>query len=351
VSGDQTGDDIRAGALSASVTAGAQPAPIASTSNPLATTGGRPPEPLDGLAARVERELQAPAVPVTAADYKALLADRDGIAESAIAVTHDVVDIVVRPAAGVAAGALLDATRTWLDDNRLAGTTVLVRPPRPLPIDIGLVVDVHPDVSADDLRYRVQQAIAEAFGDNPRDPAGAPRAVLGIARERGEIYRLVEDTPGVRWSQVVMFDLAGRTPARALETIVPAADQVVRCAAVDDQPARGQVTLWAARRYSLQLTVAYDSLDTRPDLTAVQRLVPALLSGPASIPVQRGWTVLTATLIDDALAGAFGATGFTASVTRLIIDRRAVEQVELGDHELPILDTATIVDGGLRRAR
>jgi hypothetical protein len=341
VTGDPRGDDIRAGALATTVT-GAPPIAIAATSNPLATTGGRPPESLDGIAARVARQLELPAIPVTAEDYQRLLGRRAGIAEAKVTAAHGAVDIVVRPAAGVAAGQLLDATRAWLDDNRLAGTTVLVRPPRVLPIDIGLVVDVHPDVSAADLRYRVQRRLAEAFGDTQPD-------VLGRPRERAEVYRLVEDIPGVRWSQVVGFDLAGRTPARVLEVIAPAADQVIRCAGGDDQPASGQVTLWEARRYSLQLTVTYDTLDTRPDLAAIPKLLPALLSGPASVPAQRGWAVLTASLIDDALAGVLTGAGFTVAVSRLIVERRAVDQVALGERALAILDTATIVDGGTRR--
>jgi hypothetical protein len=352
VTGDQSGDDLRAGALGGEVSVDGKPiAAVTATSNPLATTGGRAPEDLDGIAARVERGLEQPAVPVTAEDYRLLLSERDGIVESAVSLVHGVVDIVVRPAggpdAGIDAGQLLDDTRTWLDANRLAGTTVSVRPPRPLPIDIGLAVDVHPDVSADELRYLVQQRLAEAFGDAPQDAAGNPRPVLGAPRELGEVYHLVEDIPGVRWSQVVVFDLAGRTPARVLDRIVPAADQVVRCAAVDDQPVRGQVTLWAARRYALQLTVTYDALDNRPDLDAIRAVLPSLLSGPASIPVRHGWSMLTAALIDRALAGVFAGAGFTAKVTRLIASRRAVDQIELGARELPILDTATVVDGGV----
>ncbi len=343
VTGDQAGDDIRAGALGVVEIAGVQPVPVAATSNPLPTAGGRAPENLDGIAARVALGLGIPAIPVTADDYEVLLGRLDGIAESAVAVVQGVIDIVIRPAAGVAASQLLETTRAWLDRNRLAGATVMVRLPRPLPIDIGLVVDVHPDVSAADLRYRVERALVQEFGD------AQPRA-LGRPRELAEVYRLVEEIPGVRWSQVVVFDLAGRTPARVLEVIVPAADQVVRCAGSNEQPAAGRVTIWAARRYSLQLTVVYDTLDTRPDLAAIRGLLPALLSGPASLPVERGWTVITAELIDAALAGVLARGGFTVTVTRLIAGGRAVDEVELGDRELPILDTATVVDGGLRKS-
>jgi hypothetical protein len=342
VTGDEAGDDLRAGALGVLATAGPQPASVAATSNPLPTTGGRAPEDLDGIAARVELGLEAPAIPVTGGDYQLLLGRRPGIAESAVAIARGVVDIVIRPAAGVAAPQLLDQARAWLDTDRLAGATVMVRLPRSLPIDIGLVVDVHPDVSAADLRYRVQRALIDAFGD-------AQPQLLGRARERAEIYRLVENIPGVLWSQLIAFDRAGHTPSGVLEVIVPAPDQVIRCAGSEEQPAGGQVTIWAARRFSLQLTVEYDTLDTRPDLAAIRRLLPALLSGPASLPVQRGWTVLTAQRIEDALVGVLGGAGSTVTVTRLIADRRAIAELDLGDRELPILDTATVVDGGLRK--
>ena len=348
--GDQTGDDLRAGALSTveipdTATPGlrAQLAAITATSNPLPTTGGRAPEALDGIAARVEQNLEQPAVPVTAADYHNVLGAQPGIAESAVRVRHGAVDLVIRPAAGVAAAQLLDDTRAWLDAHRLAGATVQVRLPRALVIDIGLVVEVHPDVSAADLRYRVQRALAAAFGED-QPPA------LGRVRERAEVYRLVEAIPGVQWSQVVAFDVADRAEATVREQIAPASDQLVRCDGIEDQPAGGQITIWAARRFALQLTITYASLDTRPELDAqrqLRQLAQALLSGPAGLPAQQAWTQLTIARIDGALAGVLAGAGFTVRVTRLIRDRRAVSEIDLDDGELAILDTTTIVDGGL----
>lgn len=335
VTGDESGEDIRAGALAVAF------ADVVATSNPLPTQGGRAPESLPGLVERVEIGLELPAIPVTATDYRALLALRPGIAESAVSLVHGAIDVVVRPAAGVAAVQLLATTRDWLETARLAGLTVVVRPPRALPIDIGVVVDVHPDVSAADLRYRVQRSLAAAFGD-------AQAIALGVRRERAEVYRIVEAVPGVLWSQVVAFDRAGHAPPGVLEDIVPAADQVVRCGGDDEHPAGGQIAIWIARRYALQLTVRYDSLDTRPDLAAIPQLLPALLSGPASLPAQRGWAALTPALIDDALAGALAGAGFTVTVTRLIAERRAMTELALGERELPILDTVTVLDGGLQ---
>ncbi|MEO7733323.1 MAG: baseplate J/gp47 family protein [Kofleriaceae bacterium] len=344
VAGDESGADLRAGALG--VTLDPQPAVLA-TSNPLPTTGGRAPEPLDGLAARIETALDIPAVPITREDYQILLEQRAGIAEAAVVVRGGVVDLVIRPAAGVAASQVLETTRRWLDRERLAGATVTVRLPRPLVIDLGLVVDVHPDVSAADLRDRVQRALATAFSDVQPASREQPPVLLGRTRERAEIYRLVEAVPGVLWSQLIVFERAGSAGVR--EAIVPAFDQVVRCAGSDELPAGGQITIWTARRYTLRVAVTYDTPDRRPELGAIQRLLPALLSGPASLPVTRGWTVLTAALIDDALAGVFGGTGYAVTVQQLIAERRVVDELELGARELPILDTATVIDGGLRK--
>lgn len=355
VTGDEGGDDIHAGALTCGQ-ADHLPDGILATSNPLPTAGGRAPEALDGIAARVQLGLESPAVPVTADDYRDILgvtAPRQirergmeqicgRIAESAVTVAHGAVDIVIRPASGVGAGELLEATRRWLERNRLVGTTLSVRLARALAIDIGVVVDVHPDVSAADLRIRLQRAIVAAFGET-QVPA------LGRRRERAEVYRVVEKVAGVLWSQVIVFDLAGRTPAGALEAIVPADDQVVRCAGVEGQRAGGQVTIWNARRYSLRVEVSYDTLAKRPDLDAIPQLALALLSGPASLPVQRGWRVLDRLRIQDALAGALGGAGFRLEVTTLIVDRRAVDQLAIDDRELPILDTVTVADAGLGR--
>src|SRR5262249_61297027 len=105
------------------------------------------------------------------------------------------------------AGRRLDRGRAGPDATRLAGPTVTVRLRRELALDIGLVVDVPPDVSADDLFYRVQRELIAAFDDTA---PGTRR--LGVPRERAEVYRVVEEVPGVRWSQVIAFDLAGHTP-------------------------------------------------------------------------------------------------------------------------------------------
>src|SRR5262249_34908971 len=72
VSGDESGDDLRAGALGIAGTAEAAPPAIVATSNPLPTHGGRSPESLDGIAARVATGLELPAIPITAADYRTL---------------------------------------------------------------------------------------------------------------------------------------------------------------------------------------------------------------------------------------------------------------------------------------
>lgn len=346
VTGDDGGDDLRAGALAASETAGAQPFPILATSNPLTTAGGAAPEPLEGLAARVAQNLAVPAVPVTRQDYQNLLAELGGIAESAVAVRRGAIDIVIRPAGGVAAAQLLAGVRGWLDANRLAATTVHARLARELAVDIAVVVDVHPDVSADDLFYRVQRALVAAFDDS--DPQAR---LLGVVRERAELYRIIEEVPGVLWSQIVGFDLAGAAPPGVRDAVAPAADQVVRCAGVEDQPAAGQITVWAARRFSLQVTVTYASLDARPDFPAIERRLPVLLSGPASLPAQRGWTELTPAIVEHALATALAGVGVTAKVTRLIAGRRAVAEIVLGPRELPILDSAIVIDGGVEVSR
>lgn len=349
VTGDEAGDDLHAGALTCGRD-GALPAGILATSNPLPTTGGRPPEALDGsVAARVALGLDRPAVPVTAADYQAILALRDPreirargmdriagrIAESRVTAAHGRVDLVIRPASGVAAGALLEATRDWVERNRLAGTTVEVRLARSLAIDIGVVVEVHPDLSAAELRRDLQRELTRAFGDTQP-------VALGRKRERSEVYRVIEKVPGVLWSQVVVFDLAGRKPAGALEVIAPAADQVVRCAGDDDQAANGTVTCWTARRYSLRLAVRHAARDAVPDLDAIRQLVSALLSGPSALPVQRGWTVLDRPRIDDALAGVFAGARFRACVAALIVDRVAVDQLHLAERQLPILDSVMV---------
>jgi hypothetical protein len=342
--GDLFGGDLGAGALDELL--GDAGDGIVRVSNPLPTTGGRRPEPLRGeLVRAVQRGLARRAIPVTADDYRVVLLEQiPELAEVSVAVvesgglaggvTASRVDVVIRPRPGVPPAPVLARARARLRTAKLAGTDVGVRLYEPIFASIALVVEVHPELTAADVRVRLRRALLGSFG------GGAPDE-LGRARTRAEVHAVAEGVPGVIYSQVIGFDLAS-VPVAELgvrEEIRPERHQVVRCLGLPDNPLCGDIAMWAARRYRLDVELGYPDPDERPDPEVLIAMMKTLLSGRDGRPVREQWPALTAARIDDALAGtrAHGAT-HRLSVRVLMIGERAVEQVPLGEGEVPILD-------------
>ncbi len=345
VTGDLFAADLGAGALGEvlSNTDG-----IASTCNPLPTGRARNPEPLGrDLVRAVQQGLTHRVIPVTADDYQTVLLDRiPDIAEASVAlvpadrVTARRVDVVIRPRSGKPPAPVLANARELLRTARLAGGDVWVRLCEPLFVSIALVVEVHPELSAADVRLRLRRELLSKFGGNSPSE-------LGRTRTRAEVYAAAEQVPGVLYSQVIGFDLANRplTELGATEQIRPGRHQVVRCLGLSSNPLCGDIAMWAARRYRLHVELGYPDPDQRPDRQAVIAMLKTLLSGKDARPVRDRWPALTAARIDAALASAQPRDAiYRLSVRTLLVGERAVEQVPLGDGEVPILDGVQLRD-------
>ncbi|KYG03834.1 hypothetical protein BE21_49870 [Sorangium cellulosum] len=348
VTGDVFAGDVGAHALRVVVGGGDGFDPEEPTTNPLPTTGGRPLEvprrergasdgragASDDIAQRMRRALSVPVVPVTAADYTALLEARPDIAEAAVSVSaaRRRVDVVLRPSPGHDPARALEGARAFLRDARLAGTDAWARLAEPLYVAIALIVEIHPEISPADLRSRLRRALLSAFGDGDE-------RILGRRRARAEVYAAVEAVAGVVWSQVVGFSLASQPELTAQEEIVPGPHEVVRCLDLPDSPLAGRITIWAARRYRLQIEVAFPDPDDRPGAWLSGALM-ALLSGPDAAPARERWPEITAARL-DALFQRVPRAGeaFRLSTRRLMIGGRAVDRVPLADGELPIVDS------------
>lgn len=345
ITGDLFAGDLGANALGELVS---NTDGIASTSNPLPTRGARRPEKLrDDLVRAVQHGLTHRVVPVTADDYGAvLLAQIPDLAEVSVALVPADrlaarrVDVVIRSRPGVPPAPVLARARELLRTARLAGSDVRVRLCEPLFVSIALVVEVHPELSAANVRLRLRRELLSRFGGNSPNELGRPRT-------RAEVYAAVEQVPGVVYSEVIGFDLANRpvTELDAKEKIRPERDQVVRCLGLSDNPLCGDIAMWAARRYRLHVELGYADPDQRPDPQAVIAMMKTLLSGKDALPVRKQWAALTATQIDAALASAQPRdASYRLSVRTILVGERAVEQVPLGDREVPILDGVQLRD-------
>jgi hypothetical protein len=347
VRGDLFGGDLGAGALDA-LPQTIDPA-IVATTNPLPTAGARSPELLgEPLVRKVRDGLVRRAIPVTVDDYHAVLleeiADLAEVSVAIVATGERVVsrrvDIVIRPRPGIPPAPVLAAARALVRTARLAGTDAWVRMYEPLFVSIAVIVEVHPELTAADVRLRVRRALLAAFG-------GDSASELGRVRSRAEIHRVAEAVPGVVYSQVVGFDLAN-VPIAALavnEEIRAGRHQVVRCLGLPDNPLCGDVVTWAARRYRLQVELGYPDPDERPDTEVVLAMLTTLLSGVDARPARERWPALTAARIDAALASAQPRSAtYQLTVRAIVVGERVVDRLPLGDGELAILDGVQLRD-------
>lgn len=350
VLGDLFGGDLGANALTEVV--GESDAPrafkalLASTTNPLPTEGARKPEALRGeLTREVQRGLGRRAIPVTLEDYRTVLLDHSpDIAEISVAlletrepelhVAGRRVDVVLRPRPGKEPGQVLRKAGELLRVERLAGTEVGLRLCEPLFVSIALCVEVHPEISASDLRLRLRRELLSSFG-------GSAPNELGRARRCSEIYGVAESVPGVIYSQVIVFDLASRPEQeRGVEELIQAdRHQIVRCLGLPDNPLCGDVEIWAARRFRLMLVLGYPDPDGRPEWATLNAMLMELFSGRDARPLREGWGELSPARMDKLIEEMQPhGTTFRLKVQALLVGEQAVSRLVLQEGELPILD-------------
>lgn len=335
------------------------------TTNPLPTSGGRPAEPVEDVATRIELANRTLALPVTQDEYKLLLEERADVEEALVRVTHrrtggqqasggsneepaveltrvsrradatavrPRVEVALRPAPDRDPRLVLRAVRDYLESARLCGTDVWVRLAEPVFVSIELVVDVHPEVSAADLRVRLRDRLLLTFGTEQE-------RLLGRERTLAEIYAAVESVQGVVWSQLIGFDRASAAEPSVQDRITPQFHQIVRCLDLPHQGSGGSITIWTARRYRVQLELSYADPDERPSTTTLIAALKARLSGRRSVPAREGWREMTIQRLNEVVSQvALPSQGYGLTVLVLLVGQRRVERIPLLAGELPILD-------------
>jgi hypothetical protein len=127
VTGDVFAGDLGAGALLVIPGGGDDFDLKEPTETPLPTSGARPLEgprrrggASDELALRIRRALSIPVVPVTLADYAALLEARPDIAETAVSAARSRVDVVIRPRPGSNPARALAGARDLMSEGMIS---------------------------------------------------------------------------------------------------------------------------------------------------------------------------------------------------------------------------------------
>ncbi|MCG8420090.1 MAG: hypothetical protein MJE77_19345 [Proteobacteria bacterium] len=364
---------------------------LKATWNPLPTCDASPPEDLRQVPRELRLALQRQVIPVTRSDYAEMLAELPGVAEAVVlnvasgdnragqtgdeaasaasqtcppscALPVEVTDqdwpaschnepemvphqscaatvrVALRADDGVDAQATIRAAQQWADTHRLAGTSVCIRAARDLHATVALIIDIHPEMAVDDVRFRLREAILQRIG-------GQGTALMGRSRYRAEIYDVAESVPGVAWSRVIEFRRASQPPATLVEVIKPEPDQIVRCVDLPDRPLAGTITIWRAVQYSLDIEVHYPDPDVLPGFGWLRGYLRGLLSGMNSIPRRDGWSELTAEQIDErVLATALGSSSPISLRTReLLRGQRSVQRIPLSQGDIPELNSLRLI--------
>lgn len=340
VVGDPALGDVGRGALALAFGGiAAKLTPSAPTSNPLATTGARPAEPLDRVADRLRLHLANPATPVTRGDYIALFEQRPDVVEAAVLPVHgSIVRVAVRFAETADFGTTLHALEQWADQTHLVGTRVRVSLARPLYVSVTAIVQVHPEAEPATVQGRCKVAVRDLF-------AAADRRRMGVSCTRSEVLRALESAIGVEWSDVIVFDRAASSIATARELVIAGPDELLRCIDDPEVDATGRVKILTAREYSLVAELWFVDPDVVPPNEELHAALYATLSGPASLPVRDQWPSLSMRAIAQLLGqGApFRADTHAIVLRSLIRDDRSIDHILLRPDDVPLLRSLQLV--------
>ncbi len=310
----------------------------APTGNPLATRGARPAEPIERVADRLRLRLANPAIPITRSDFIELFEQRPDVVEAAVLpVDSKTVRIAVRIAVGADVSATLQALERWSELVRLAGSSIRLSLARPLYVSIMAIVQVHPEAEPATVQARAKAAVRALFG------AGDEHR-MGVSYTRSEVLRALEAAIGVEWSQLVRFDRATAQSPIVRETIIAAADELLRCLDEPEVDATGRVTILTACEYSLVVELRFIDPDLVPPQDELHAALHAVLAGPESLPRRCEWDAITVTRIAHVLRCAPFRSGNHRLVFRMLIrGDRSVDHIILRADDVPMLRSLQLV--------
>lgn len=169
-----------------------------------AATGGADEEDIDQIRVNAPRAYQTQARAVTLADYGNLALGVSSVYKaSAVANTYSSVSVfILGPGGQPPNQALLDAAKAYLDDRKMAGTTVSVLAGSQIAVNLGtsiapVIIGVMDRFVRTDVKNAVTQALTNYFS-----PANSD---FGKRIPLSDIYTVIANVPGVQYANVTMM--------------------------------------------------------------------------------------------------------------------------------------------------
>lgn len=169
-----------------------------------AASGGADEESLDQIRLNAPRAYQTQDRAVTLSDFSNLALGVASVFKAkAVANTYTNVTVfILGPGGQLPNQALKDATKAYLDDRKMAGTTVSVLGGSQVPVNLGLIatpviIGVLDRFTRTDVKNNVQQALSNYFAAGSSD--------FGKRIPVSDIYSVIAGVPGVQYAAVTMM--------------------------------------------------------------------------------------------------------------------------------------------------
>jgi len=220
--------------------------------NPFDVTDGRDPEPVEKLRRNAPEAFRARQLrAVTLADCVHRAEEVEGVSRAvaryAWTGSWRTVRVTIDPVGSTTLDEdLRSRVAAHLESVRLIGEDIELRPPRYVPLAIGIVVCARPEVWREDLRFVLEQELSDGYTSDGRRGLFHPDEwTFGQALHRSRIEGRLQAVPGVEHVvSIVLQRFDAPTPGTPFaEVLEMAADEVVLLANDPDHLERGLLRL------------------------------------------------------------------------------------------------------------
>lgn len=224
---------------------------ITQTWNPLDVSDGRAPEPVAEIIRRVPeafrtRQLRA----VTLTDYEDRAEELEEVSRAAARYAWTGSWRTVQVAVDPKGSTVLDTELTGkvarhLEAVRLIGEDIEIRPPRPVPLEIEVVVCVHPHYWPEDVSYILEQEFSESFLPDGRSGFFHPdNWTFGQSLHVSQLTGRIQEVAGVDHVKTVTMKRFNRPGTPSEEIIEVRANEIIQVRNNPDHMEEGSITFF-----------------------------------------------------------------------------------------------------------
>jgi len=206
---------------------------LARATNPVPVHGGTEPADVRAVRTQATRRIRTFDRAVSVRDHADLALLFPGVARASarwtqVAPGREGVELVVSTLEGeLPPVAALEPLRVFLDARRDTAVTLRLRAPEPLEVEVALRVGLVPGEPEEAVRQRLREAL---HGEREQAPGlfSLRARELGQPATLGDVHRVLEQVPGIVFTEVVRLREVGSGTPEMREVLRPASHQWLR---------------------------------------------------------------------------------------------------------------------------